>query len=208
MNNINYQKKMEEIIKNIQKENTKPKLLLHACCGPCSTQVLEELKNYFNIDIFYYNPNIYPADEFYKRSEVVKELVKEMGLNSKVYVEENNPKEFYDYVNTRKDDHEGGKSCFKCYKLRLKKTALKAKEENYDFFTTTLSISPFKNAKWLNEIGKSLEEEYKVKYLYSDFKKKDGYKKSIDFSRKYNLYRQDYCGCIFSFKERNLEKPD
>ncbi|MDO4593764.1 MAG: epoxyqueuosine reductase QueH [Tissierellia bacterium] len=203
MQKINYHNKMLEIIKQ---NKQKKKLLLQVCCAPCSSQVLNELKDYFDIDIYFYNPNIYPEEEYYKRSEVVKKLVLQMNINCKVIVAKNNPNEFYSFVDTRSKDTEGGKSCYKCYELRLRQTAKFAKEHGYDFFTTSLSISPHKNSRWINEIGEKLEKEYEIRFLYSDFKKKDGYKKSIELSNKYNLYRQDYCGCVFSYKEREKIK--
>lgn len=206
MEKINYNLKMEEIIKNIQKEGKRPRLLLQVCCAPCSSSVLTRLREYFDIDIYYYNPNIYPASELNKRVETVKKLVCDMDLDSKVIFPKNDPKDFYSYVDKRSEDHEGGESCYKCYELRLKKAALYAKENSFDYFTTTLSISPYKNSAWLNEIGKNLEDEFGVKYLYSDFKKKNGYKDSIDLSKKYNLYRQGYCGCIFSYREMEEKK--
>ncbi|MDO4662878.1 MAG: epoxyqueuosine reductase QueH [Tissierellia bacterium] len=202
MQKINYNLKMKDIIKENEKNNIKPTLLLQVCCGPCSSEVLTRLRDYFDIDIYYYNPNIYPIEEFKERSKVVENLIKDMNLKSKVIVPENNPKDFYDYVDTRKDDHEMGKSCYKCYELRLRKTAIYAKERGYDFFSTTLSISPYKKSDWLNEIGAKLEKEYGIRYLYSDFKKENGYKNSIELSKKYNLYRQDYCGCVYSYNER------
>ena len=197
---------MEEIIKEIEKEDKKPRLLLQACCAPCSSSVLKRLKDYFDIDIYYYNPNIYPASELDKRVETVRALVDDMALDVGVIFPKNDPKDFYTSVGTRKDDIEGGESCYKCYRLRLEKTAQYAKENSYDFFTTTLSISPYKRSAWLNEIGEDLEKEYGIRYLYSDFKKKDGYKESIDLSKEYNLYRQDYCGCVFSFREMQEKK--
>lgn len=203
---INYNLKMEEIIKNIQKEDKRPRLLLQVCCAPCSSSVLTRLREYFDIDIYYYNPNIYPISELNKRVETVKNLVNDMELDSKVIFPENDPKDFYSYVDKRNEDHEGGESCYKCYELRLKKACQYAKENSYDYFTTTLSISPYKNSAWLNEIGKNLEDEFGIKYLYSDFKKKNGYKDSIDLSKKYDLYRQDYCGCIFSYREMEEKK--
>ena len=202
MQKINYNLKMKDIIKENEKNNIKQRLLLQVCCGPCSSEVLRRLKDYFDIDIYYYNPNIYPIEEFIERSKVVENLVKDMNLNSKVIVPENNPNDFYNYVDTRKDDYEGGKSCYKCYELRLRETAIYAKEKGYDFFSTTLSISPYKKSDWLNEIGAKLESEYGIRYLYSDFKKENGYKNSIELSKKYNLYRQDYCGCVYSYNER------
>ena len=165
MEKINYNLKMEEIIKNIQKEGKRPRLLLQVCCAPCSSSVLTRLREYFDIDIYYYNPNIYPASELNKRVETVKSLVNDMDLDSKVIFPENDPKDFYSYVDKRSEDHEGGESCYKCYELRLKKAALYAKENSFDYFTTTLSISPYKNSAWLNEIGKNLEEEFGIKWL-------------------------------------------
>ena len=206
MGKINYNLKMEEIIKNIKKEDKRPRLLLQVCCAPCSSSVLTRLREYFDIDIYYYNPNIYPISELNKRVETVKKLVDDMELDSKVIFPENDPKDFYSYVDKRSEDHEGGESCYKCYELRLKKACQYAKENSYDYFTTTLSISPYKNSTWLNEIGENLEDEFGIKYLYSDFKKKNGYKDSIDLSKKYDLYRQDYCGCIFSFREMEEKK--
>lgn len=208
MQKINYNLKMEEIIKNIRKEGKKPRLLLQVCCAPCSSSVLTRLRDDFDIDIYYYNPNIYPASELSKRVDTVKELVSDMNLKSKVIMPDNDPKDFYSYVDTRKDDHEGGESCYKCYELRLRKACLYAKENSYDYFTTTLSISPYKRSDWLNEIGERLEDEFGVRYLYSDFKKKNGYKDSINLSKKYNLYRQDYCGCVFSFREMEEKKKN
>ena len=204
MQKINYNLKMEEIIDEIK--DKKPRLLLQACCAPCSSSVLKRLKDYFDIDIYYYNPNIYPASELDKRVDTVRKLVGDMGLDIGVIFPRNDPKDFYQYVDTRKDDIEGGKSCYKCYRLRLEKTCLYAKDHGYDFFTTTLSISPYKRSAWLNEIGGDLEEEYGIRYLYSDFKKKDGYKDSIEMSKEYGLYRQDYCGCVFSFREMEEKK--
>lgn len=203
MQKINYDKVMEEIIESNRKDGLKPKLLLQVCCAPCSTEVLNRLKDDFDIDIYFYNPNIYPNEEFYKRADVLKDLVRQMGEDFKIFVAENNPEEFYSYVANREKDVEGGESCYKCYELRLKETAKMAKEKNYDYFSTTLSISPHKNSAWLNEIGEKLEKEYKIKYLFSDFKKKNGYKNSIEYSKKYGLYRQDYCGCVFSYMEKD-----
>lgn len=208
MQNINYDKKMDQIIENNKRKGLRPNLLLQVCCAPCSSQVLTRLRDDFNLDIFYYNPNIYPANEYDKRAATVKDLVKKMDLPSKTYISPNNPQEFYDYVDNRKDDIEGGKSCYKCYELRLRETARLAKKKSYDYFSTSLSISPYKNSKWLNEIGAELEKKYGVKYLYSDFKKKNGYKLSIDLSKKYNLYRQDYCGCVYSFREMKERKKE
>ncbi|MDD7463107.1 MAG: epoxyqueuosine reductase QueH [Anaerococcus sp.] len=208
MQNINYDKKMEEIIKENKDKGKSPRVLLQVCCAPCSSQVLTRLRKDFQVDIFYYNPNIYPPEEYDKRAQTVESLVSDMALESKVIIAENKAEDFYSYVEGRKDDVEGGESCYKCYELRLRETARLAKEKGYDYFTTSLSISPYKNSKWLNEIGEKLEKEYGISYLYSDFKKKNGYKSSIELSKKYHLYRQDYCGCVFSYKEMLERKKE
>lgn len=199
--NINYQLKMEEIIK--ENINKTPTLLLHSCCGPCSSYVLEYLTNYFKITILYYNPNISPYDEYKKRLEEQVRLINNLPVKNKVDLLECDYDniEFEKMVKGLENEKEGGSRCHKCYRLRLEKTAKLAKENNFDYFSTTLTVSPYKNSKVLNEIGKSLSELYNVKYLYSDFKKKEGYKRSIELSRIYNLYRQDYCGCIYSKKK-------
>ena len=199
---MNYQKLMDEIIEK-EKEN-RPSLLLHACCAPCSSYVLEYLTQCFKITILYYNPNIFPYEEYNKRYEEAKKLLSDMDCCSDVEIVEvgYNNEDFENIIDGLRDEKEGGKRCFKCYDLRLRKTAEYASINNFDYFTTTLSISPYKNANKLNEIGKALELEYNVKYLYADFKKKNGYKRSIELSREYNLYRQDYCGCIYSKKQR------
>ena len=199
---INYQLELEKILDNI---HDKPSLLLHSCCGPCSSYVLEYLSSYFNITILYYNPNIDTSDEFYKRLEEQKKLIKKMNLDVLV-IDEYNHDDFEEIVKGLEDESEGGSRCFKCYKLRLSKTAEMAKDKKFDFFGTTLSVSPYKNADKLNSIGLELEKKYGVKYLVSDFKKKNGYVRSIELSRKFNLYRQDYCGCTYSKKERELKK--
>lgn len=198
---VNYQKELEKEIKSFNGE--KKKLLLHSCCAPCSSYVLEYLKEFFDITVLYYNPNIYPHEEFYKRSEEQKMLCEKMG-GIKVVVSEEDPKIFYDKVKGYENEKEGGKRCFLCYELRLRKAAEYAKENGFDYFCTTLSISPLKNAEKLNEIGLKLEEEYGVKYLLSDFKKKNGYKRSVELSNEYGLYRQNYCGCVFSKKTEDI----
>lgn len=201
---INYDKELEKILDNI---HDKPSLLLHSCCGPCSSYVLSYLKDYFKITILYYNPNIDTMEEFDKRLEEQKRLIKEMNLDINV-ISEYNHNDFEEIVKGLEDAPEGGNRCFKCYKLRLLKTVQKAKKEKFDFFGTTLSVSPHKNADKLNSIGLELEKEYGIKYLVSDFKKKNGYIKSIELSRKYQLYRQDYCGCIYSKRQRELQKME
>lgn len=187
----------------IKKLDNKPKLLLHACCAPCSSHTLMILKDYFNITIFYSNDNIFPKEEYDKRLDEIINFVKKISNDINVIYDEYNND---DYNNAVKGyEHLGEKSqrCYNCYKLRLEKTAIKAKELNYDYFSTTLSISPYKITRWINEIGYDLEKKYGIKYLFSDFKKEDGYKDSIRLSIEYNLYRQDYCGCVYSIEERN-----
>ncbi|MBR3362771.1 MAG: epoxyqueuosine reductase QueH [Bacilli bacterium] len=195
----NYNTVMENIINNLK---SKPTLLLHACCGICSLSVLERLKDYFDITVLYYNPNIYPKEEYDKRLDVLKEVIKKSGSNIKLMETIYNEDEFNDIAFGLEDEEEGGKRCSKCYYLRLEKTANIAKEKGFDYFTTTLSVSPYKSSDKLNKIGKILEEKYLVNYLYSDFKKKDGFKRSNELSYKYNLYRQDYCGCKYSFEKK------
>lgn len=181
--------------------NKKPKLLLHSCCAPCSSGVLEQLIKQFDITIFYYNPNIYPSSEYDKRVKEQKKFIKLFDKNIKFLEIGYESANFYKAVKGMEDEKEGKERCFTCYRLRLEKTALLAKEQNYDYFTTTLSLSPYKNANKLNDIGKELSTIYDVKYLYSDFKKNNGYLRSIENSKKYNLYRQPYCGCEFSYQE-------
>jgi len=202
MEKINYQLKLEEIIKSL---DSTPRLLLHACCGPCSSYCIEYLSNYFEITILYYNPNIYPETEYSRRlNELIEFIPKRKYKNNVTVIEDNyNPKEYYDSVKGLELLGEKSKRCYECYKLRLDRAAKYAKEHNYDYFTTTLSISPYKVSDWINEIGEKLEKEYNIKYLYSDFKKNNGYKRSQELSREYNMYRQDYCGCSFSLKETN-----
>lgn len=196
----NLQKELEKIIEQNKKEGTKPSLLLHACCAPCSSYCIEYLHKYFDITLFFYNPNIFPAEEYAHRVNELKRLVTEMGLSIPVLEAENDTESFYALAKGRENIREGGARCFDCYRLRLKKTAQLAKEKGFDYFTTTLSISPLKNSKKLREIGLELEGEYGVKNLPSDFKKKEGYKRSIELSKKYNLYRQNYCGCEYSVR--------
>lgn len=196
----NLQKELEKIIEQNKKEGTMPSLLLHACCAPCSSYCIEYLHKYFDITLFFYNPNIFPAEEYAHRVNELKRLVTEMGLSISVLEAENDTESFYALAKGRENIREGGARCFDCYRLRLKKTAQLAREKGFDYFTTTLSISPLKNSKKLREIGLELEGEYGVKNLPSDFKKKEGYKRSIELSKKYNLYRQNYCGCEYSVR--------
>ncbi|XCP87137.1 epoxyqueuosine reductase QueH [Roseburia hominis] len=208
MNKKNYQREMEQIIKKEQEQGHVPTLLLHSCCAPCSSYVLEALAEYFQITVFYYNPNIFPAEEFEKRIREQERLIEQMPARYPISFLAGNydSEKFYEMAKGLEEVPEGGERCFRCYELRLREAAGKAKRGGYDYFTTTLSISPLKNAQKLNEIGKSLEEEYGVRYLLSDFKKKNGYKRSTELSAKYGLYRQDYCGCIYSKLEREREK--
>ena len=205
---MNYQKEMEKLISRIEKEDKVPKLLLHSCCAPCSSYVLEYLSNYFEITVFYYNPNIFPESEYTKRVLEQQMLIHDMEMKYPVsFLAGNYERErFFEIARGLEHLEEGGERCFKCYELRLEEAAKVAKEIGYDYFTTTLSISPMKNAEKLNEIGTKVGEKYGVSYLQSDFKKKNGYKRSIELSKEYGLYRQDYCGCEFSFRDRQLEK--
>ena len=202
----NYQLKMEEIIHSIDSDRA-PKLLLQACCAPCSSYVIELLSNYFQITILYYNPNIYPFFEYEKRLGEVRKLIKLLKgknpINSmEVDYDSSSFDKYEKLIKGLENEKEGGTRCHKCYYLRMEKTAKLAKEYNYDFFTTTLSISPYKNAQVLNRIGEVLEEKYHVRYLYADFKKKEGYKRSIELSKQFNLYRQEYCGCKYSIPKK------
>ena len=203
---VNYQKELDRILKQFEKEHETPSLLLHSCCAPCSSYVLEYLSEYFRITVFYYNPNIYPESEYTKRILEQQNLIRDMKLRSPVsFLAGKYDKErFYAMAEGMEDLKEGGARCMKCYELRLRETAAQAAAGGFDYFTTTLSISPLKNAQKLNEIGTRLGEEYGVKYLLSDFKKKNGYKRSIELSKEYGLYRQDYCGCEFSMRERKI----
>lgn len=194
----NYQRELEKTIGGLGGKI--PKLLIHSCCAPCSGYVLEYLSEYFSITILYYNPNIYPAEEFFKRLEEQKRLAREMKFKNPVSVIDMgyDPEEFFAAAKGYENEKEGGARCEKCFRLRLEKSAEIAKETGFDYFTTTLSISPLKNAEVLNQIGKELSEKYGIPYLFSDFKKKNGYKRSIELSKEYGLYRQNYCGCIYS----------
>ena len=198
----NYQKKLEELVNNL---DYTPKLLLHSCCAPCSSRCIEFLSNYFDITVIYYNPNISPVSEYEKRKQEQIKFIKEFKIKNKLdFMDiEYNYNDFVTISKGLEKEKEGGKRCFKCYRMRMEMTAKKAKENKYDFFGTTLTVSPYKNSQVLNQIGEELQEEYDIKYLYSDFKKNNGYKRSIELSHEYNLYRQDYCGCIFSKMERD-----
>lgn len=207
MNKVNYQAELEKLIKQLPDRHRR--LFLHSCCAPCSSYCLEYLRKYFDVTVFYYNPNISFGEEYRHRVEELKRLVEELNEDAAggnpIELEEGpyEPERFFEAVKGMEDCPEGGERCFVCYELRLREAAKRAAEGGYDFFTTTLTISPLKNAQKLNEIGQRLGEEYGVACLPSDFKKKGGYQRSIELSREHELYRQDYCGCVFSKRERD-----
>lgn len=203
----NYQIMLEHTIAGIEERDEVPTLFLHSCCAPCSSYCLEYLSEYFRITVFYYNPNIYPEEEYYKRVEEQKRFIERLPAKHPIsFVEGRYDKErFYEMAKGLEDVKEGGERCFLCYELRLRESAEMARQMGMDYFTTTLSISPLKNAAKLNEIGDRLAAEYGVKYLNSDFKKKNGYKRSVELSEEYGMYRQYYCGCVFSKKQRDEE---
>lgn len=202
----NYQVMLDKTIKELQKEGKHPSLLLHSCCGPCSSYVMEYLAQYFDITIFYYNPNIAPEAEFRFRAEEQERLIGEMGLGVKYRLGNYDPERFFALAEGLEDQPEGGERCFRCYRLRLEETAKAAKDGGFDYFTTTLSISPHKNAQVLNELGREIAEATGTSYLFSDFKKKNGYRRSCELSIEFDLYRQDYCGCPFSKAESEARK--
>lgn len=199
----NYDLLMEKQLIEIAKLEKKPKLLLHSCCAPCSCAVLEYLLNYFEITVFFYNPNITFEEEYQKRLLEQKEYHNKRGYNIEVIDGRYNPQEdFFENIKGLEKEKEGGARCFKCYSLRMEETAIRASLDGYDYFSTVLSISPLKNAQWINEIGMELEKKYNIKFLFGDFKKKSRYLRSVNLSKEYQLYRQDYCGCVFSKLER------
>ena len=205
---MKYHKKMEDIIKENQKNNLVPTILLHSCCAPCSSHVIDVLSKNFNITILYYNPNIEPYEEYLKRKEEEIRFIKEYDNTNRLDIIDcdYDTEKYHELVKGLEDCKEGGNRCFKCYRMRLEYTAIKAKELNYDYFGTTLTVSPYKNSQKLNEIGEELEKKYNIKYLYSDFKKNNGYKHSIEMSKEYNLYRQNYSGCIYSQRKKEKEE--
>lgn len=205
---MNYQLLLDKELQLISRASSKPCLLLHICCAPCSSYVLEYLSEFFDITLFFYNPNITSEDEYNYRIDEAKRLISEMPLPGKVdfIAGRYDISEFFAIAKGFENEPEGSERCFRCYELRLRETAEFAKKNGYDYFTTTLSISPYKNAEKLNSIGEKLSVEFGVKYLFSDFKKKNGYKRSIELSAIYNLYRQDYCGCIYSETEMKRRK--
>ena len=208
MDKLNYSLMLENTIKEIERSNIRPSLLLHACCAPCSSYVLEYLAKYFDITLFFFNPNISPESEYEFRKEELARLILQMPLPSNVNLMSGRycPEEFYEMSKGLEDLPEGDSRCKKCYRLRLRESAAIAKKHGFDYFTTTLSISPYKNAEWLNTIGQEEADAIGIKYLFSDFKKKNGYKRSCELSAEYSLYRQDYCGCEFSKRDAERRK--
>lgn len=199
----NYDKLLKEIINNIKEKNITPNLLLHSCCGPCSSYVIEYLNEYFNITILYYNPNISPYEEYLKRKEEQIKLINSIETKNKINIIDcDYDNDIYEEkIKGLEKEPEKGKRCTVCFDLRLDYTAKKAKALNYNYFCTTLTVSPYKNSELINKIGKEKQEKYNINWLYSDFKKNNGYKRSIELSKKYNLYRQNYCGCVYSKRD-------
>lgn len=211
MNQINYQRELEKVLNSIEGMDVPPRLFLHSCCAPCSSYVLEYLCRYFAVTVFYYNPNISASEEYRRRVSEEKRLItayneERRGHHIDMVEGDYEPSKFLELVKGLEECPEGGERCFRCFEMRLKETAIRAKNGDFDYFATTLTISPLKNAQKLNAIGQRLSEETGVAWLYSDFKKKNGYKRSIELSAQYDLYRQDYCGCAFSKAEREREK--
>lgn len=206
----NLQKELEKIIEEAKKNGVTPSLLLHSCCAPCSSYCLEYLSQYFRITVLYYNPNLYPAEEYERRVFEQRKLIAALPAKNKISLVEikGEPGEFYSAVRGLEQIKEGGERCFACFRLRLERAAKYAKENDFDFFTTTLTISPLKNAAKLNEIGEAAGKKFGVRHLPSDFKKKNGYKRSVELSKIYGLYRQDYCGCVFSKREREQKESE
>lgn len=213
MNQINYQKELDKILRKLERQQdvSAPALFLHSCCAPCSSYVLEYLCKFFRITVFYYNPNISASEEYEKRVTEQKRLIaayNEEGKGYRIDVIEGDyePGCFFEMAKGLEICPEGGERCFRCFELRLRETAARAKEGGFDYFCTTLTISPLKNAQKLNEIGMKLSEEYGIPWLPSDFKKRNGYKRSIELSAEYELYRQNYCGCAFSRAEAEKKR--
>lgn len=200
---INYDLKMEDTLEEIKKSKEKKRLLIHSCCGPCSSSVLEYLNDFFKIDIFYYNPNITDEEEYYMRKEEQKEMIKKLNYDIDVIDADYYPqRDFFDKISGMENEPERGKRCYSCYDIRISETAKKAKKDKYDFFSTVMSISPMKNVNWLNEIGDKYSQINQVPFLYADFKKKNRYLRSIQISKELGMYRQEYCGCVYSKIER------
>lgn len=202
MQKINYHKEMEKEIKKVQEAGVRPKLLLHTCCGPCSPYVFGVLGEFFDLTVYFFNPNIHSEKEYDKRLSEQIRLVKEMGLDYEVVADEYTTEPFYKSVEGLEKLGEGSKRCTSCFGLRLEQTAKKAKSAGYDYFSTSLTVSPRKPSQLLNELGIVLEEVVGIKFLRSDFKKNNGYAKSVELTKKYDLYRQCYCGCLFSLEDR------
>ena len=202
----NYQLVCDRMISEIAADGRVPKLLLHSCCGPCSTYVLEYLTKFFQVTLLFYNPNIFPQEEFEKRLSAQREVIEKLRTKQRVslLVEDYDHAEFLSEAIGAENEPEGGRRCEKCFRVRLKKTAELAKKHGFDVFATTLSVSPHKNAELLNQIGKALSEEYEVPFLFSDFKKREGYKRSVELSKEFGIYRQEYCGCEFSIRSEDL----
>ena len=198
---VNYHKEMEKEMKRIHSLEKKPKLLLQACCGPCSPYVLTELRKIFHVTMYFFNPNIHPKKEYDKRLAEQIRLVTEMDIDCEIVTDSYDTKPFYNAVKGLETSGEGSNRCLKCFELRMNQTAIRAKEQSYDYFTTTLTVSPRKPSQVLNEIGLTLEKEVGVKFLTSDFKKNNGYAKSVALAKTYDVYRQNYCGCSFSLAE-------
>mgnify|MGYP002619162274 CR=1 FL=1 len=208
-NRINYERVMEETIAALERDGQRPQLLLHACCAPCSSATLERLADHFDVTILYYNPNIAPPEEYHRREAELERFVRDAGYAARgITVVElpYDPQEFYTAVKGLENEPERGSRCTVCYRLRMRRAAQYAAEHGFDWFTTTLSISPHKDAARINQIGQELEAEFGVKHLPSDFKKHNGYLRSLQLSEEYGLYRQDYCGCEFSAKARGIKK--
>lgn len=208
--NRNYQKELDAFISKLDTAKPAPKLLLHSCCAPCSSYTLEYLSQYFQITLFYYNPNIFPPEEYHRRAEEQQQLIAALPLKNPVTFLEGDycPEKFYKIAKGYEQEPEGGERCTRCFKLRLQEAAAKAAEIGADYFTTTLTISPHKDAARLNQIGESFAKHFGVPFLPSDFKKKNGFKRSIELSKEYHLYRQDYCGCEFSQNKESKAEPD
>lgn len=206
----NYAKELEQLIQKLQQEGKVPRLLLHACCAPCSSAVLEYLSQYFAITLLYYNPNIAPLEEYKKREAELRRLVSQMKFTHPVELLpcQYDGQAFVQAARGLEGEPEGGKRCEACFRLRLRYAAQEAARLRFDYYTTTLSISPRKNAPLLNQLGEEIGREFGVAHLPSDFKKKDGYKRSVQLSKEYDLYRQDYCGCAFSKAQRQREKEE
>ena len=204
-NKRNFQRELDKIIQMHEQKGEKPSVLLHSCCGPCSSYVLEYLTQYFNVRLFFYNPNIQPQEEYEKRLSAQRDVLEKMGFSDVEFIEgEYFPDEFFEAVKGFENEPEGGKRCELCIKMRMEQAALKAKELKTDYFATTLTVSPHKNAIYINKTGEKLEQEMDISYLISDFKKKNGYKRSVELCRIHDIYRQNYCGCIFSLNDEQI----